>query len=111
MTSTRATPTTMTVFRKKSRILASVHAWTWLSKLQCAGSENGEARISLVVLSDDSTTHRNGTMTMIDQKARSTWEVASTVLSPPVHSLRLSVTTLSSGATAVIRAALVRGLR
>ena len=54
----------------------------------------------MVVLNDDSTTHRNGTMTMIDQTVRSTCEVASTALSPPVRPLRFSVTALSSVATA-----------
>ena len=43
----------------------------------------------MVVLNDDSRTHRNGTMTMIDQTVRSACEVASTARSPPVHSLRL----------------------
>ncbi len=82
-----------------------------MSKLQCAGSENGEARISLVVLKDDSTTHRNGTMTMADQMARSTCELASTAMSPPFRSLRFAVTTLLSVATAVIGAASSRHLR
>ena len=62
------------------------------------------------VLNDDSTTHRNGTMTMSVQTVRSACDVASTALSPPVRTLLLSVTMLWSVATDVIGAASSRRL-
>ena len=55
-----------------------------MSKFHCAGSVNGEAKISLLVLNDDIRVHSSGTMIRIVQKLRTTWETAVTAFCPVV---------------------------
>ena len=53
-----------------------------MSKFQSAGSSNGDAKISLLVLNDDIRVHSSGTMMSRVQKPSTTWETVATTLSP-----------------------------
>ena len=55
-----------------------------MSKFHSAGSVNGEAKISLLVLNDDISVHSSGTMMTIVHRLRTTWEAAVTVFCPAV---------------------------
>src|SRR5687768_12676716 len=86
---TRADPTITTVLRKYLPKRSSNHAERKFSRFQSAGNENGEAKISRVVLNDDSSAHSSGATTTTDQIANTTCDTDMTRVSPPERRDRL----------------------
>ena len=68
ITSTSETPTTTTVFTKNVTDAGVGPRVDVVAEAAVPGSENGEPRISFVVLNDDSTSHSSGRMTNSDQR-------------------------------------------
>ena len=54
-----------------------------MSKFQLAGRQNGDPKISVVVLNDEISVHSNGATTMTVQRIRTECEVSVTARSPP----------------------------